>query len=494
MFEVKYTDLGGRIGLLETKHGRIETPALFPVIDIYRQELSVSDIVKIGFNQIITNSYLIYKRYGPSIKSIHKLLGFNGTVMTDSGAYQLLQYGDIDVDQETILNFQKQLDVDIGVILDVPTGDSGRMEAEETVRMTIQRAQKALDIIDPDSDETIWVLPIQGGRYLDLVEKSSAKASEMPYKMYSIGSPTVFLEKYKYDIIGDIIYTAKRTIPWGRPLHLFGAGHPLIIPFMVALGVDTFDSASYILYARDNRIMTDKGVYRLDSLDYMPCSTEVCSKYTPKDLLELPVEERTRLLALNNLQVIASTIKETKQAIKEGRLWELLLAYSRNHKSTYDLLHKFRKYYNLIETHTPRTIANPKGRKLLGSENFWNPIIVRHLKYLLNDHEPRVKEIKLYPPGYELCGSIGAPEDYIVSPFFGLIPLALCRSYPYSQHDTSSIVEDDMCRRTAMVIVTFVLKNNISKLTIYNPKRIPCHDHIIMGLGKAPGIKVDQID
>ena len=494
MFEIKYTDLGGRIGLLETKHGKIETPALFPVIDINRQELSIPDIVKTGFNQIITNSYLIYKRYGPNIESIHKLLDFNGIVMTDSGAYQLLQYGNIDIDQETILNYQKQLDVDIGVILDVPTGDSDRMEAEETVKMTIQRAQKALDIIDPDSDKTIWILPIQGGRYIDLVEKSSVKALEMPYKMYSIGSPTVFLEKYKYDIIGDIVYTAKKNLPWGRPLHLFGAGHPLIIPFMVALGVDTFDSASYILYARDNRIMTDKGVYRLDSLDYLPCSTEICSKYTPKDLLELPIKERTMLLALHNLQVIASAIRETKQAIKEGRLWELLLSYSRNHKSTYDLLRKFRKYYNLVEIHTPNTIANPKGRKLLGSESFWNPIVMRHLKYLLNEHEPRVKEIRLYPPRYELCGSIGVPGDYIITPFFGLIPLALCRSYPYSQHYTGNMIEYDECRRTAMIIATFIMKNNISKVVIYNPNNIPCHDYITMKLNKIMDLEVNQID
>ncbi|MCE4615381.1 MAG: tRNA guanosine(15) transglycosylase TgtA [Desulfurococcales archaeon] len=494
MFEIKYTDLGGRIGVLETKHGKIETPTLFPVIDIHRQELSIDDIKKAGFNQIITNSYLIYKRYGSKIESIHKLLDFNGVVMTDSGAYQLLQYGDIGVDQETILNYQKQLNVDIGVILDVPTGNSNRIEAMKTVDMTLHRAQKALDVIDPVSDKTIWVLPIQGGRYLGLIEESCRTAVKLPYRMYSIGSPTVFLEKYKYDIIGDMVYTARKMLPWGRPLHLFGAGHPLIIPFMTALGVDTFDSASYILYARDNRIMTDKGAYKLDSLDYMPCNTDICNKFTPRDLLELPINERTRLLALHNLQVLASTIRETKQAIKEGRLWELLLAYSRNHKSTWDIFRKFRKYHGLIEAHTPITIANPKGHRLLGSENFWNPIIVRHLKYLFTQHKSGVKEIKLYPLEYELCGSIGSVGDYIVTPFFGLIPLALCRSYPYSQHAIGSIVEDEVCRKTAMIVETFALKNNINRITIYYPSRIACYDYIYMKISKLRNLKILQVD
>ncbi len=492
MFEIKHTDLGGRIGFLESKHGKIETPALFPVIDAYRQELEIEIIRSLGFSQVITNSYLLYRRYGAKLKSVHQLLGFDGVVMTDSGAYQILQYGNIEVTQETILDYQKKIGVDIGVILDIPTGDSDYPAARRTVELTLKRARDALEHINPESDKVIWILPIQGGKYLDLVERSAKEAVKLPYKMYSIGSPTVFLEKYMYDVIGDMVYTARKTLPWGRPLHLFGAGHPLIVPYMVALGVDTFDSASYILYARDNRIMTRRGVHRLNSLDYMPCDTNVCNKYTPQELLEMDKNERTRLLALHNLQVISSAIRETKQAIKEGRLWELLNEYSRTHKSTYNLFMKFRKYYPIIEKHTPTTLPNPRGRRLIGTESFWNPLVLRHIKYLINKHNPRTEEINVYPPSYELCGSIGKPGDYVFIPYFGVVPLALCRSYPYSQHEYSINPSTEICNKTSMILYVFTLKKGIKKITFYRTNEIPCYYYIRNKL-KKQGIMIEEI-
>ena len=63
------------------------------------------------------------------------------------------------------------------------------------------------------------------------------------------------MEDYDFRLLAKMILTAKDIIP-NKPLHLFGAGHPLAISIAVALGCDTFDSASYILYARDNRYIT----------------------------------------------------------------------------------------------------------------------------------------------------------------------------------------------------------------------------------------------
>ena len=82
------------------------------------------------------------------------------------------------------------------------------------------------------------------------------------------------------------------------PLHLFGAGHPLTIPLAVALGCDTFDSASYMLYAKHDRVITEDGTRRLDELEYFPFDCEVSSKYTPKELLGLKKEERIDKIAL----------------------------------------------------------------------------------------------------------------------------------------------------------------------------------------------------
>jgi len=209
LFEVKDVDLAGRIGRLYTKSGVIETPAFFPVIDPVRQEVDLNLIKEAGVGQVITNAYLLLKRTGGSRADVHKILGGEGPVMTDSGAYQILEYGKVDVDQDTILEYQKAIGSDIGVILDVPTGNVDRDKAEASVAETLRRARDALRVIDPANDETIWVLPVQGGRYLDLVDASAREAAKLPYRMYGIGSPTVFLEEYRYDVVVEIVYAAK---------------------------------------------------------------------------------------------------------------------------------------------------------------------------------------------------------------------------------------------------------------------------------------------
>src|SRR4030066_2088678 len=105
-FEIKEKDLLGRIGKLKTKSGTIETPLLFPVINPSIQPVSPQRLKeKFGFEALITNAYILKKRYQnkPAEMGLHKFLGYDGTVMTDSGAYQILVYGAVEVTQPEII-------------------------------------------------------------------------------------------------------------------------------------------------------------------------------------------------------------------------------------------------------------------------------------------------------------------------------------------------------------------------------------------------------
>ena len=70
VFEVKHRSLCGRIGRIKTKRGYLETPALFPVIDVKRQLVDVERIRQLGFKAVMTNSYLLLKR-GFKVGDIH---------------------------------------------------------------------------------------------------------------------------------------------------------------------------------------------------------------------------------------------------------------------------------------------------------------------------------------------------------------------------------------------------------------------------------------
>ena len=440
MFEIREIDLAGRIGRLITSHGIIETPAFFPVIDVERQEVPLSDIRELGFNQIITNAYLLLKRYGnePVRLGIHGFLNWNDAIMTDSGAYQILQYGKIKVTQEDIIRYQASIGSDISVILDIPTGDTDRSSAEASVRETLRRARNALNIIR--ETRNLWVLPIQGGRYLDLVKMSARLSRELEeYSIYAVGSPTVFLEKYDYWTVLRIVTTAKRELPPGKPVHLFGAGHPLIIPFAVALGIDMFDSASYILYARDGRVFTETGIERIDRLHYLPCACPHCGKYTPAELLEMDANKRTRILALHNLCMIKKTIDETKQAIKEGRLWELLEALSRHHPSAWEAMNIISDNIDYIIKFSPRVRGVVRGVRAYDELSLRNPRILYYREKILEQrYKPRIGKAETiilapFPQSIDECPQYDpSAKVYIVfyHPVLGVIPYELCGVFP----------------------------------------------------------------
>ncbi len=499
VFEIRDKDLSGRIGILRTKSGSVETPAFFPVVNPVRQgkEFPAKLIHELGFRSIITNAYLIRKHFGDRISGIEDLrkqLGFPGVIATDSGAFQLMRYGDIDVGNREIVEYQLKIGSDIAVILDIPTkSDVSYNEALRSVDVTLARAMEVIDIIK-DSN-TVWILPIQGGVYGDLVRKAALRSREIEgFKMYGIGSPVTFLEEYRYSDVIDIIFNAKSNLPYDYPVHLFGAGHPMFFSLAVALGVDTFDSASYILYARDYRYITEYGTERIQDLEVFPCSCPICSRYDPRDILELDRGQAVRLIAYHNLYAILEEIKRIKTAIREGRLWEYIVERSYSHPSLRKALLKFKYYSKWIEKVSPFS----KGRRgMLISDplNLYRPQIQRasikalnYIKYILDHSDCRTIYLIPGDPGDKPFSSSHIFRElvrrndnldyrcvFFYSPIIGLVPYGVDVTYPYAHYeyglDELDVIVKDLVRK-AMSLVRYSIKIYRSpKIVVYTYSR-----------------------
>jgi len=398
-FEIIDKDLLGRIGKFETKSGKVETPLLFPVINPGIQPISPKKLQnEFGCEALITNAYIIKKNFKEIAveKGLHDFLDFDGSIMTDSGAYQLLIYKGVETSPKEIVQFQEAIDTDIATILDIPTGWGVSKEyAKYTVTETIKRA-KALKKMK-SRDELAWVGPVQGGQYLDLIAKSAKAMGKLPFQVHALGSPTPVMEQYKFDVLVDMIATAKMNLPPERPLHLFGAGHPFMFALAVALGCDLFDSAAYALFARQDRYLTDSGTKRLSELEYLPCSCPVCSKIDSKTIKELPKDERHKLLAEHNLHVSFSELRRVKQAITEGRLWEHMEMRSYGHPSLLQALKKVKTYSNYIEKHSP--VHKKGGVFLFSSTSLARPEVVRYQQRISSRYVPPSKtEVLLLLP------------------------------------------------------------------------------------------------
>lgn len=306
---------------------------LLPVVNPNSQIIPAKNLREtFGFEALITNSYLVWRKFReqPDLPKIHELLNFDGVVETDSGAYQILQYGDVEVRPNEIVQFQERLDSDIAVILDVPTGpEASKERARWTIEETLRRADQALKAVL--CVDILWVGPVQGGMHADLVAYSAREMAKRDFSIYVLGSPTPVMEQYRYDVLVDMIMAAKANLPADRPLHLFGAGHPMMFALAVALGCDIFDSASYALFARNGRYMTTQGTSKIEDLEYFPCNCSACHNKSPDDVRKLLRMDRDRFLASHNLHTCVGELQTIKQAIVDGRLWELIETRSRTH-------------------------------------------------------------------------------------------------------------------------------------------------------------------
>lgn len=480
-FEVRDRDVLGRIGKLKTKNGTITTPALMPVVNPVNQSIHPMRMKKeFGCEVLITNSYIIKKNFGdnPDI-NVHDLINYDGVITTDSGAYQILVYGGVDTNPEEIIRFQQSIGSDIAVILDIPTGwNVPRNKVEYTVEETLRRARISLPLID--GDDTLWVGPVQGGTHLDLVKKSAMEIGAMPFQIHALGSPTEVMEGYHFSVLADMIMVAKINLPPERPFHLFGAGHPIMFSFAVALGCDLFDSAAYVLFANDERYMTLQGTRHLKNLNYLPCSCPVCRKYDASELKDILKGERIRLLAEHNLHVSMSEVQTIKQAISEGTLWELIETRSRGHPELASALHHLKIYREDLEKGSP--MYKGRGIFIFDGASLARPEITRHLNKLeknfrrYNDTllllpEPSRKPFNQSNEFINLSESL--KEDSIKNiqicfyalPF-GIIPVELSETYPLSQYNIVKPTDHEVLEFATENIKQYLNKTNYKKIII----------------------------
>ena len=451
MFEISKTDLAGRIGVIHTNHGKIETPAYVPVIHPVKQTIPSEKIREIGFEMVITNAYITMNNYGDEAikKGIHKIINFDGAIMTDSGGYQVLEYGDVDVAPSEMANFEKGIMTDFAIPLDKPTGFGLPIkQAKAFVNHTLKVSKQTLD--DSTENGQIWIGPIQGGEHFDLVAKSTKELVKIGYNMLALGSPVEFMESYEYKLLAEMIVAAKKQMPASIPLHLFGAGHPLTIPFAVALGCDTFDSASYMLYAKQQRYITEDGTRYLSEIKVFPCNCEVCRKYTPEELMQINEVDKINQLAIHNLYVIKKEVDNVKQAIHEGRLWEYVLKKARAHPKLFEMVEVMTKNQEFLAAGTPK--FKNKAIFLFDKEDQFRPevqvyhSIVRKFK----SKKKKLVVIKEYKtkPGYLSSKYANLKTKFKefdsmqvcqYNPQLGLIPIEISDIFPAAHHETSRI-------------------------------------------------------
>lgn len=312
---------------LVTRNGKsYRLPMFIPVYQPKSNLIAIEDLKNnFSIEGLICNGFFLYKDADVREKlesgvTVHEHIGFDGFIMTDSGAFQGLKRP-LYLDNKKIVRFQDNIKADIVSPLDLisPPGDNFKT-AEKKLGSTIKRIREAKELVK----NGILAGVQQGGRFIELRKRSIDALMEMGVEYIAIGSLVPFFNiNHSFGTIKKILKDARTIAGNDIPLHVYGAGDPVELPFLAQLGADIFDSSSYGHYGNAGWYMTIYGAlpkeerHKIPELD-CPCSACKSMENRSDIVLDAPT------LASHNLYTILETLKRIRNAQETGTMESFL--------------------------------------------------------------------------------------------------------------------------------------------------------------------------
>ena len=289
-----------RTGTISTPHGTIKTPAfIFCATKGALKSFSTSDAKKNNTQIILSNTYHLMLQPGGEIIAkhggLHKFIGWNGPMLTDSGGFQIFSLGHGSVADEikgrksnfkknkTLINIneegaifksyidgsnlllspeksiqiQRDLGADLIVVFDECTPfNVDKNYTSESMLRSHRWAERSINYFNSNlkydskagssGSQEIYGI-IQGGIYKDLREESIYfNQKKIDTFGIAIGGS---LGSNKNEMQEVVSFTASR-LKNSKPVHLLGIGEPVDIWEFVEHGIDTFDCVSPTRLAR----------------------------------------------------------------------------------------------------------------------------------------------------------------------------------------------------------------------------------------------------
>lgn len=312
---------------------RFELPLFLPVYQPHKAAGSVTTWrADFGVEGCIVNAYFLYKDRETRHRfeaepDLHGYIGFDGLIMTDSGAYQGFNRPLL-LANKKIVRFQDSIGADIISPLDLvtPPGDK-RSVAERKLESTLKRTREAKPLCRHGTLAGVQ----QGGRFRDLRCRCVDALMAIGIEYLAIGSLVPFFNRnHNLAFVAEVIRDARRIAGPQLPMHIFGAGDPVELPFLAALGADIFDSSSYGHYAAAGWYMTPYGA--LDDAQRLGTSGHRCQ--CPACRGSMPAEALLRdepALRVHNLWTIMQTLSRIRDALSTDSLPELLAEVLERH-------------------------------------------------------------------------------------------------------------------------------------------------------------------
>jgi len=341
---------GARAGELRTPHGVVRTPAFMPVGTQGTVKcVTPAQLRSAGVEMVLCNAYHLSLRPGDELVAraggLHRFMGWDGPILTDSGGFQVFSLADLRRVSESGVVFRSHIDgrevfltpercmeiennlgADVIMILDeCPPYPTERAVARAAMERTLGWAARCRAAHGRE-DQALFGI-VQGCTYEDLRRECADRMAGLDFAGYGIGGLSVGEGP---GLMEEMVGVTVERLPRERPRYLMGVGRPEDIAGAVGQGVDMFDCViptrcgrNGLAFTSGGRVKVRNQAFREDSgpLD-AECGCPTCRSFSRAYLRHLLVAGEVlgmTLMSLHNIWYYMRLMERLRAAICAGR-------------------------------------------------------------------------------------------------------------------------------------------------------------------------------
>lgn len=350
---------GARTGVFDTPHGPVATPAFMPVGTRGTVKgVAPTELRAAGSSMILANTLHLHLRPGHEVVrdlgGLHRFMGWDGPILTDSGGYQVFSMADlasmdedgvsfrsiVDGDPvrftpERVMDIERDLGADVIMAFDhCPDDPTDRAKVQDATDRTHRWLDRCVarwrENGGLDRGQALFGI-VQGGVFED-IRRSSVEAV-VAHDLVGVAVGGVSVGEDREDIRRAFAMSVP-YLPEDRPRYLMGIGTPTDFFDAVEQGADLFDCVTPTRHGRNHQVYTSRGRVNVRNegwaLDDGPldpaCGCPACTQF-PLGALRHYCKAGEMLggslLSLHNVWFFHDLMRSIREAIAAGTLLEL---------------------------------------------------------------------------------------------------------------------------------------------------------------------------
>lgn len=316
--------------------------------------LTIDQVEKTGAHILLGNTYHLSLRPGSNLIAeqggLHRFMGWDKPILTDSGGFQIFSLGDmnkvtedgatfrshlngakIHLRPEDSIRIQEELGSDIAMVLDhviaLPASDEAALDASDRSVRWARRCKESAK----RSDQAKFAI-VQGGLNADLRIQCAEQLIQIGFDGYAVGGLSVGEPPPEMYRVLDIVCP---VLPRDQPRYLMGVGRPIDLVEGIARGIDMFDCVMPTRNGRNALAFTANGPLRMRNQVHArdekpieedcPCIACYRSRAYIRHLFQADEMLGPMLLSIHNLTFYQRLMQWARQAIEEDRFEAFLL-------------------------------------------------------------------------------------------------------------------------------------------------------------------------